>query len=103
MIKSEIIKNDIEFKTSNNKVKAKNQRYRNMKILNTKREKPRFPKKKKRVENTDLYKTLMRKITVTPKECIKYNFGAPLNVIFDALLSIITYSPGSDFLTPLLG
>ena len=38
-----------------------------MKILNTKREKPRFPKKKKRVENTDLYKTLMRKITVTPK------------------------------------
>ena len=55
MIKTEIIKNDIEFKTSNNKVKAKNQRYRNMKILNTKREKPSSKKKKKKRKRIQNY------------------------------------------------
>ena len=38
--KSDIIKNDIEFKTQNKKIKAKNQRYRNMKNQKTERQKP---------------------------------------------------------------
>ena len=45
VIKSNIIKNDIEFKTLNKKIKANNQRYRNMKNQNTERQKPSFPKK----------------------------------------------------------
>ena len=45
VIKSNIIKNDIEFKTLNKKIKAKNQRYRDMKNQNTERQKPSFPKK----------------------------------------------------------
>ena len=45
VINSDIIKDDIEFKTQNKKIKAKNQRYRNMKVQNTERRKPSFPKK----------------------------------------------------------
>ena len=43
-INSDIIKDDIEFKTQNKKIIAKNQRYRNMKVQNTERRKPSFIK-----------------------------------------------------------
>ena len=45
VIKSDIIKNDTQFKILNKKIKAKSQRYRNMKNQNTERQKPSFPKK----------------------------------------------------------
>ena len=44
VINSDIIKDDIEFKTQNKKIIAKNQRYRNMKVQNTERRKPSFIK-----------------------------------------------------------
>ena len=46
--KSDIIKNIIEFKTYNKKIKAKNQRYKNMKNQNTQRRKHSFQKKKEK-------------------------------------------------------
>ena len=39
------IKNDIEFKAQNKKIKAKNQRYRNMNNQNKEKQKPGFPNK----------------------------------------------------------
>ena len=33
-------------------------------------------------ENIDLYETVLKKIMITCKQCIKYNFSAPSNVIF---------------------
>ena len=65
VIKSDIIKNDIEFKTQNKKIKAKNQRYRNMKNQNTERQKASFPKEQ--VENVDLYKPVSNKTMTTCK------------------------------------
>ena len=44
VINSDIIKDDIEFKTQNKKIIAKNQRYRNMKVQNTEKRKPSFIK-----------------------------------------------------------
>ena len=44
VINSDIIKDDIEFKTQNKKIIAKNQRYTNMKVQNTERRKPSFIK-----------------------------------------------------------
>ena len=43
VIKSAIIKNDLNFKTEQ-KIKARNQRYRHIKNQNTERKKPIFPK-----------------------------------------------------------
>ena len=35
---------------------------------------------KKQVENTDLHKPVLNKIMTASKQCIKYNFEAPLTV-----------------------
>ena len=65
VIKSDIIKNDIGFKTQNKKIKAKNQRYGNMKNQNTERQKASFSKEQ--VENVDLYKPVSNKTMATCK------------------------------------
>ena len=57
--------NDIELKAQNKRIKAKNQRYRHMKIQNTKRQQPNFPKEQ--VENADLYKPVLNKTMTTCK------------------------------------
>ena len=80
-----IIKNDIKFKIQNKKIKAKIQRYRNMKNQNKNRQKCSFPKEQ--VEHADSYKPALNKTMTTCKQCIKYNFVAPLlNVILHGLL-----------------
>ena len=48
---------------SKHKIKAKNQRYRNIKMQNTDRRKPSFPKKQE--ESTDLSKPVLKKIMTT--------------------------------------
>ena len=60
-----IIKNDIEFKIQNKKIKAKIQRHRNMRNQNTDRQKPSLPKEQ--VENVDLYKPVLNKTMTTSK------------------------------------
>ena len=73
--KSDIIKNIIEFKTYNKKIKAKNQRYKNMKNQNIQRRKHSFQKKKKKnVENAVLYKPILKKIMTTREYYIKCKF-----------------------------
>ena len=52
-------------KHGTNKIKAKNQRYRNMKNQNTERQKPSFPKEQ--IENANLYKTALDKTMTTCK------------------------------------
>ena len=47
------------------KIKAKSQRYRNMKNQNTERQKPSFPKEW--VENADLYEPVLNKTMTTCK------------------------------------
>ena len=48
--------------------------------VNTKRaerqKKTSFPKEQ--IENTDFYKPVLNKIMTTQKQCVKYNFVAPL-------------------------
>ena len=55
-----------------------------MKNQNTERRKPTFPKEL--VENVDLHKPVLNKITTTREQCTKYIFKAPLNVIFHGLI-----------------
>ena len=65
VVSSDIVKNGIEFKTQIKKVKAKNQRYRNMKNQNTKIQKPYFLKEQ--VENANLYIPVLNKTMATCK------------------------------------
>ena len=56
VIKSDIIMNDIEFKTQNKKIKAKNQRYRNIKIKTQKEENLVFQNNRQKMQTyTNLY------------------------------------------------
>ena len=64
VIKSEIIKNDIEFKTQSKKLKAKNQRCRNIKPKHRKK-KPSFPKEQ--VKYVDIYKLGLNKAITSCK------------------------------------
>ena len=61
-----------------------------MKNQNTERRKPTFPKES--VENADLHKPVLNKITTTREQCTKYIFIVPLNDIFHGLIQIFTYN-----------
>ena len=53
------------------------------KAANTKsaeRQKNQFPKEQ--TKNTDLYKPVFNKLMTTQKQCVKYNFVAPLTYLF---------------------
>ena len=67
----------LDSKHGTGKIKTKNLRNRNIKNENTERRKPSFTIKIQ-VENEDLYKLLPNKTMTTRKNCIKYNFVAPL-------------------------
>ena len=54
--------------------------------VNTKsaeRQKISFPKEQ--IENAGLYKSVFNKIMTTQKQCVKYNFIAPLSVILSTI------------------
>ena len=70
------------------KIKNKNQRNINIKNQNTERSKPSFTKKIQ-VENADLYKPVPNKTMTTRKNCIKYNFVAPLRAYFETLMTLL--------------
>ena len=53
------MKKDIECEIQNKKIKAKNERYRNIKTKTQKEKKSSFPKEQ--LENVDLYKLVLKK------------------------------------------
>ena len=66
--------------TLNSKHKFKNNTYGNTKNQNTEKQKPGFIKQQ--VENTDLHKPVLNKIMTTRESRTKYNFVAPLILVF---------------------